>query len=252
MASDNETRTVEQTLLAALRVALNEPDEQRLYKSVRQSGLFDPRDDAEAAQRALKEQLLEITRTEARGGHATEWVRLTPAGVRFLHCHDSPRAVLKELQASLYSTQDNLPKFLASMQSLLHELAERVADDVRRIAHRLDVLSARVEEALKKVDAPAPVLANGVASVVPWASQAMAYLDLRSQAGGGDCAMPELFAALRESQPGLSLREFHDGLRRMAEYRSLTLKPLADPPELLAQPEFALLDGPRMLYFVSR
>jgi hypothetical protein len=145
-----------------------------------------------------------------------------------------------------------MPEFLASMQSRLHELSERVAGDVQRIAHRLDALSARVEEALKKVDAPAPVLANGVASIVPWASQAMTYLDLRSQAGGEDCPMPELFTALRETRPELSLREFHDGLRRMAEYRSVTLKPLTDPPNQVAQPEFVLLDGPRVLYFVGR
>lgn len=252
MTTHDDSRSNDDVLLAALRVALNEPDEQRLYKSVRQSGLFDPREEAEAAQRALRERLLDVTRTEARGGHATEWVRLTPAGVRFLHAHDSPRAVLQELRSSLQLSRDGMPEFLASMQSQLHELADRVAGDVRRIAHRLDMLSARVEEALKKVDAPAPVLANGVASVVPWASQAMAYLDLRSQAGGEDCPMPELFAVLRENRPELSLREFHDGLRRMAEYRSVTLKPVTDPPNQLAQPEFVLLDGPRVLYFVSR
>jgi hypothetical protein len=252
VASTNEPRSIDNVLLAALRVALNEPDEQRLYKSVRQSGLFDPREQTDAAQRALRERLLEVTRTEARGGHSTEWVRLTPTGVRFVHAHDAPRAVLRELQSSLQSSRDGMPEFLASMQSQLHELAERVAGDVKRIAHRLDVLSARVEEALKKVDAPAPVLANGVASVVPWASQAMTYLDLRSQAGGEDCPMPELFAALRETRPDLSLREFHDGLRRMAEFRSVTLKPLTEPPDRLSQPEFVLLDGPRVLYFVSR
>ena len=46
----------------------------------------------------MRDGLLEIVRTEESGKLTTEWVRLTPAGVSFLHAHESPRAVLEALE----------------------------------------------------------------------------------------------------------------------------------------------------------
>src|SRR5205814_9610169 len=114
-------------------------------------------------------------------------------------------------------------------------------------------LSVRVEEALTKVDAPGPALVNGVARAVPWAADVLTYLDKRAESGStSDCPMPELYAAVREQRPELSLTDFHDGLRRLAEYRAVALKPFAGPPEGLTEPEFALLDGRSVLYFVGK
>ena len=64
--------------------------------------------------------------------------------------------------------------------------------------------------------------------------------------------LPELFAALREQVPALVLREFHDGLRRLRDLRAVDLLPVAPGQDALAEPEFALLDGARWLYYVAR
>jgi hypothetical protein len=255
VSADHDARSEDQALLAALRLALAEPGEQRLYKSARHPGLFDTRTgaNAAAAERALRDRLIEIVRTESRGGHTTEWARLTPAGVHYLHAHDSPRAVLQELRTALQTSREGVPAWLDGMQRQMQDLTERLVGDVGRLVHRLETLSMRVEEALKKVDAPGPALVNGVARAVPWAADVLMYLDQRSESGSAsDCPMPELYAAVREHRPELSLTDFHDGLRRLAEYRAVALKPFTGPPERLTEPEFALLEGTSVLYFVSR
>ncbi len=92
-------RTTE-LLLDALKRALVEPGEHRLHKSGKLDGLFPSRtgSSAEAADRALREGLLEVVRTEVRGKSAFEWVRLAPRGVDFLHEHESPVRALRELR----------------------------------------------------------------------------------------------------------------------------------------------------------
>jgi hypothetical protein len=242
-------------LLAALRKALAEPAEQRLYRRGKHGGLFKTRSEATvaAAQRALHDGLIEVVRTESRGKLPTEWVRLTPAGVHYLHAHESPRAVLEELRRALRLSRSGAPALIDAIDRKIGNVADQLTGDVRRLVQRLDALATRVEEALRRVDAPAAALANGVAHAVPWAAEALHYLDERSQSGpASHCPLPELFAAVRERRPNLSLREFHDGLRRLTEFRALTLEPFAGPPDQLLQPEFALLEGARVLYFVRK
>ena len=56
-------------------------------------------------------------------------------------------------------------------------------------------------------------------AVVPWAADALAYVELRHKAGGA-CPLPELFAALRTKHRRLTTRAFHDGLQRLADNRA--------------------------------
>ena len=83
---------VTETLVDALKLALAEPGEQRLFKSGKLAGLFAGRAgvNAEAAARALRDGLLEVVRTEAKGKTTLEWVRITPRALEFLHQHESP------------------------------------------------------------------------------------------------------------------------------------------------------------------
>jgi len=94
---------VKEALVQALKQSLAEAGEQPLFKSGKLDGLFTSRSgvNAEAAARAVRDGLLEITRTESRGKSTIEWVRLTPRGMEFLHDHESPVQALKDLQAIL-------------------------------------------------------------------------------------------------------------------------------------------------------
>jgi hypothetical protein len=250
VSTEHNTPSDDSVLLTALRQALAEPGEQRLCKSVRHPGLFNER--GPIAERAINDGLLEIVRSGTRGGHTTEWVKLTPAGVRFLHAHDSPRAVLAELRDALRTSREGVPALLDDLHGQLQDAIGRMTGDIARLVHRLDALSTRVEDALQKLATPAAPPLNGVAHAVPWAAEALSYLDQRSEAGAGDCPMPELFAAIRDSRPQLTLSEFHLGLRKLSEAHSVQLKPFAGSPKQLTQPEYALLEGASVLYFVKK
>jgi hypothetical protein len=245
---------VTEALVQALKQALAEPGEQRLFKSGKLAGLFPGRTGAngDAAALALRDDLLEVVRTETRGKTTIEWVRLTPRGVNFLHDHESPVRVLEELRGLLQMTRDGVPAWLADLQRQVQELGNRLAEDVQRLTQRLDALGRRVDEALRRADA-GPPLPDGTTSGVPWALDALTYLDRRRTSGApGDCPLPELFAALREQHAELSLPAFHDGLRRLRDRRALRLLPAPDPSQPLPEPEYALLDGTAVLYHVAR
>jgi hypothetical protein len=245
---------VTDALVAALKRALAEGTEQRLYRSGKLDGLFASRSGAagEAATRALRDGLLELARTEAKGKTLIEWARLTPAGVDFLHNRESPAAALHELRETLRLNQQAVPAWLAEVRTTLQMLDDRLAGDTRQWLQRLDAMERRVNETLQRLEQSQPLLPPDVAAEVPWAIDAVNYLDRRLNSGAtGDCPLPELFAAVVRQHAQLSVSGFHEGLRRLHDRRVLRLQPAAGLAEL-PQPEFALLDGGRVLYYVAR
>jgi hypothetical protein len=248
---------LEQSLLEALRQALAQPGEQRLYKSGKLSGLFPSRSGIHgtAATQALRDGLLEIVRTETKGKTVLDWVRLTPRGVEFLHERESPLIALQELRSTLQLNQQAVPAWLTEMRSAMQAMDERLAADARKWLERLDALRRRVEETLRRLEQSAPLLPPEIAESHPWAIDALNYLDRRHlAAGNGDsspCPLPELFAALARQHPDLSVRVYHEGLRRLHERRLIQLQPAASLANL-PQPEYALLEGASVFYYVAR
>lgn len=242
---------ITEVLLAALKQALAEPGEARLFRSGKLPGLFPSKGgaNAEAAARALRDGLLEMVRTEMKGKTAVEWVRLTPRGVNFVHESESPVQVLRELREELRTGRDGVPAWLARVRQDLLDAGDRVTEEVRKFAQRLDSLAARVDEALKRAAAAQPAVSDGLAQAVPWAADALAYLDRRPP---GDCPLPELFSALRERHADLSLTAYQDGLRRLYDRRLLQLRPFEAPADEMPQPEHALLDGAAVFYYAAR
>src|SRR4051812_47205016 len=105
------TDKVTEMLIEALKLGLVQPGEHRLYRSGKLDGLFANRTgvNAEAAARGLREGLIETVRTETKGKTVTDWVRVTPKAVEFLHEHESPLKALQELRAELRTAQDSVP-----------------------------------------------------------------------------------------------------------------------------------------------
>ncbi len=246
---------VTQALIDALKQALTEPAEQRLFKSGKLDGLFTSRSgvNGEAAAHALREGLLEIVRTETKGKTTIEWVRATPRAVQFVHDQESPVQALRDLQAILQVSRDGVPLWLAEMQQNLQALAARLADEAQRWTHRLEALSRQVEKALQRAEVTGPQVADGAEADALWAQDALTYLDRRQASGAsGDCPLPELFAALHEHYPDLSVAAFHERLRRLQDTRVLRLLPFAGALSQLPEPEFALLDGATLLYYAAK
>jgi hypothetical protein len=246
---------VTEILVDALKLALAEPGEQPLFKSGKLAGLFAGRGgvNGEAATQALQNQLLEVVRTESKGKTTIEWVRTTPRAVEFLHEHESPVQALRDLQIVLQTNREAVPLWLAEMRRELQTLGGRLTEQAERWTHRLDALSGQVEAALRRAEAAGPQLPDGAVADAPWARDALAYLDHRRTAGAtGDCSLPELFAALRAGNPDLSVTAFHDCLRRLHDRQALRLLPFTGPPSEIREPEYALLAGVNLLYYVSR
>lgn len=242
------------TLVDALKQALSESGEQRLYRSGKLSGLFPSRGgiNSEAAARALREGLLEVVRTETKGKTVIEWVRLTPRGVNFLHEHESPLRALEELRSLLQSAEAAVPIWLTDMRQQLQALSQRLSEDAQRWENHLAALQQRIEASLRRLEAALPQVPDSLAEVVPWAAEVLIYLERRHATGAPeDCPLPELFAAVVEKHPDLSIAAFHEGLRRMNDRKMLRLLPLSSP-SVAPQPEFAMLDGANLHYFAGR
>lgn len=249
---ERELEKRDAALLEGLRAALAR-DEIRLYRTSKQEGLFASRTgpSGEAAELALREGLLEHTTTEKTGRFEYELVRITPQGVEYLYQHDSPRAVLSELRTMLHSARMGIPIWQDKMLSSLEKLAGNITEEMARYLGRLEGLTQRVEETLKKIEVT-PTLSANLQALVPWGVDALTYLDRRKQGGATEeCPMPELFGAIRARHEQITLRDFYDGLRRLADNKAVRLMPYAGPGAI-PQPEFALMDDGRLMYLVGR
>ncbi len=239
-------------LLDGLRAALS-ADEHRLYRSGKSDGLFAGKSGlpGDAAALAIREGLLEYSRTEARGRFEIEWVRLTAKGVEYLYQHDSPRAILGEMRQMLATAQSGIPMWQDEMLKSLEKLATHITDQMARHLDKLESLSKRVEEATRRSEA-APELKASLKELVPWGIEALAYLDHRRASGAASaCPMPELFGAVRGKHPAIMMRDFHDGLRRLADNRAVTLTPWSGPGPI-PQPEYAMMAEGKLMYHVGR
>jgi hypothetical protein len=240
-----------EVLVEALKAAVATPGEHRLFRAGKLPGLFPARGgpSAEAARRALRDGLLETVRTDAKGKLVTEWVRATPQAVGFLHEHDSPRSILRELKDVLQATQTGVPEWMVEAKREVAALSAGFEVRAAAVLARLDELAKRGEAALRRAEINTAAVPAGVARLVPWAADALVYLDRRAESGAaGDCPLPELFHALRARFPDLSLTTFHDGVKRLHDLRALRVAPATD----MAEPEYALVVEDKLMYAVGR
>ena len=207
----------------------------------------------DAAAQALRDGLLEVTRTETKGKTTIEWVRLTPRGVDFLHEHESPvpgaaRAARRPGRPTSRRCRSGWPRCGPALQAL----DARLAADAAKWQQKLDGLERRLDETLRRLEEATPELLPEVTEAIPWAADAVNHLDRRRATGSaGPCPLPDLFDSLVREHPALSLSAFHEGLRRLSDRHVLRLRPIDDLAEL-SRAEFALLDAGRVLYFASR
>ncbi len=245
---------VTELLVETLAQAVAMPGEHRLFRSGKLDGLFPARTghSGEAADRAMREGLLQRVRLETKGKTEIEWVTIAPPGVEFLHQQQSPVQALHALRATLRANHDALPLWLEDLRTTLRQLESRLSAEADAARQRLAALEQRVGETLQRLEAAAPMVSPDVLQSTPWAVDALNYLDRRRTAGAvNDCPLPELFSAVVTHRPGLGLAEFHEGLRRLHRRRALRLRP-AQTNEEITRPEFALLEDALVCYYAVR
>lgn len=238
-------------LLDALKAAIATPGEHRLFRSGKLSGLFHSKVGlaAEAALVALREGLLETLRTETKGKVLIEWVQATPKAFSFIHDNDSPKSILRELKEVLETTRTGIPVWMTEAKQEAARLSARFDEKAAAMLVRLDGLTLRVEAALRRAEIEGPGISEPVSQLVPWAIEALEYLDRRKAAKRTDeCPLQELFHALRMKFIDLTLPDFQNGLHRLHDVRALRLCPSSE----LSEPEFAMLVGGKMMGAVGR
>jgi hypothetical protein len=222
---------VRDVLLDGLKTALTQPGEHRLFRAGRLAGLFPSKhgDSGEAARQALAAGLLEHTRTEMRGSFIFEWVRSTTRTAGFVADHDSPKAILRELADVLGETKAGVPVWMEQARAELRTLSNQFESRAAAMLERLDSLAGRIEDALRRADAEAP--ARWGREIVPWAEVAFDHLDRRRDSGTPVCPLSELFHVVRDWRPQLTIADFHDGVRRLAEVNAIQYADGNDDPE---------------------
>jgi hypothetical protein len=240
-------------LLDALKAGLATPGEHRLFRWGKHRGLFPSRVglSGETATAAVREGLLTIVRTETKGKVVVEWVRVSPAGVAFVHDRDSPKAVLRELRVILDTARAGVPVWMVSAREEIATLSAKFEQRASELLARLDSLTERVEAALRRSETASPTLTKSMTELVPWGVAALEYLDQRKAAkAAGDCPLPELFQALIATHPDLTLAAFQDGLRHLAEVRALRLAPAE--PSAITEPEYAFVIDGMLVWGIAR
>ena len=237
-------------LLEALKTGALHAGEIRLYRRGKHPGLFAQRD-RQLADEAVHDGLIEIVRVETVGKTAIEWVRVTKKGLDLLLQSESPARALEELRAVLALNEDGIPIWLADMQNRLDTLTSRFVAEVVQMKLQLDQLSNRTIDAIEQIE-QAQAFAPAPPPSIAWAQDALDVLEERRQVGHGErCSLRDLFAALQETHVDLTIRDFHQGLKRLQESGLLTLLP--DVPSGEAPgPEYALLDSAAVYYYVER
>ncbi|MFO0806322.1 MAG: hypothetical protein U0791_24725 [Gemmataceae bacterium] len=238
-------------LLDGVKAAIAAPGEHRLFRFGRLAGLFPSRAglSAEAANLALRLGLLETVRTETRGKLVVEWVQATAQAVGYVHEHDSPKSVLRELKDVLQATRDGVPVWMKEAKAEIADISYRFDRRANALLKRLDEVAERVDAVLRRAETRTPTVAEPVGRIIPWAVDALEYLDHRAESGAAEsCPLPELFHAMRLKFPELPLPAFHDGVRRLHDLRALRLA----ESDMMAEPEHAVLADGKLMYAATR
>src|SRR5262249_9121237 len=138
---------------------------------------------AEAAARALRDGLIEVTRTETKGKTITEFARVTSKGIDFIHEQESPARAMDELRAVLKMTEEGIPVWMTDIRQQLNALGTRLTEEVQAVTRRLEVLSQRVLESLRRHDATRPTVPEDAAAQVPWGQEVVNFLERRRESG---------------------------------------------------------------------
>ncbi len=238
-------------LLEALKIGAQEGGEVRLYRRGKLPGLFAQRNrlNAEVANQAVEQKLLEVTRVETEGKTTIEWARVTPKGLEFLLDNESPVRALQELRAALEINRQGLPAWAAQMQERIETLSAQFTGEVAAMRSRLDQLARHVDAAIARLETAKKEAAP---PEVPWGGETLDYLDRRKQVGlGMRCPLADLYTTLKEKHAEMSIKEFHTGLKQLQLGKAIELLPSTGTGDTPG-PEYALLDGAALYYYVMR
>jgi hypothetical protein len=203
---------IQQVLLSALSRAAADPGALPILASRGGQGLFPSTAAGKQAAQQGRDQ-----------GYLDETGAISERGLTLLLDELSPRTVLEDFVRAM-----------EAREAQLHDLATRVCT----MLAGLEASRGHLVRVLRGLEVPAtaPLAESGLLDAV------------RRWTGPNDMPLPELY---RQAGQGASLGTYHDALRGLARAGRVMLHPWTGPLYQMPQPEFALLIGHEIGYYVS-
>jgi hypothetical protein len=232
-----------QIVVEGLSRALADPGGQPLHGTKVVPGLFATTGPAkQAAQQCRDAGYLQLVRTETKGKTIQEICAITETGIAFLLSQVSPKQVLEDLVRALDARGRQVGELV--------ETAKHWQATFTTLRSQVEKVLAEVRPPLMPVPSAHAPGTNGVG---PWKTDVLAFLaDWPRTHPNEDCPLPELYRRAAQACPGLTLGQFHDGLRQLQEQEQIYLHPWTGPLYEIAEPTFALVSGHAVAYYASR
>jgi hypothetical protein len=237
--------------LKALSRALADASPKVLHGS-KGKGIFEGAGQAakQAAQHCLESGWLEPTgQFEGKGKTKKQLYRITPAGLRQVLEHSEPVTLLSDSLAFLDRNTQELRNIRAKVEETLSSLQNQktMMDALRERLQPPDV-----DELLKRVLSANGAAAKTVVGSVDWLPTVLEYLENYQRRNPyGHCPLPELFHRVAEHR-GLTIGQFHDGLRQLVQQRQIRLHAFSGAAYQLEEEHYALVAGQEIKYYAER
>jgi hypothetical protein len=197
---------------------------------------------------------------QGTGKTAKELFRVTSAGFEFAISNSEPACLLSDLldvvdaqRAALDGIRSQLEtnaSKLETQETLLQRLKDCVVPP--DLGQLLSSLSSPHPVAASRSQDHSPVKPAAAArSREDWPDQAIDFVrEYRRGNPLGSCPLPELFRGVAEPA-GISIGQFHDGLRQLVRERRLRLHPWTGPMYQIQDEQYALMMGQEIKFYAD-
>ncbi len=179
------------------------------------------------------------------GRSKKELHRITPDGIREALENGETAELLADMLTALDQKRDLL-KLMRGEIDQLSNVIEKHRDVLDRLRER--VVPPDLETILSRsAGRPATTSAN----TDGWTSKLVDYLQQHHKRNPyGHCPLPELYHNVGEPL-GLTIGQFHDGVRQLVSERRVKLHPFTGAAYQLQEEQYALLAGQEIKYFAE-
>lgn len=256
--------SIDDLILQALQQAMADPAPRKLLGTKANPGIFlgSGAPVKAASQRCLDLGMIQQCGEQKAASKKAKPVPLygiAPAGLAYLLEHDPAREVLAAAQSGV----ENLSRLTAGCREALVQVQEHLA----RLGRVVQDAAARIEppDVQKMLAAVAsgkasPAVGGATAAVASGGealgrelqSEMLRYVhEQRRESPLRPVELPQWYRFARSRHPALTLGQFHDLVRRMAEARQIRLSPFTQAMYQLSEPECAMIVGREVMYYVE-
>jgi hypothetical protein len=245
--------TPEQQAIQALSQALADPAPKILFGSAKKAGIFSGSSQPikNAAQLCLQQGWLEPTgEFEGAGKSRKEKYRVTSAGAQAAIERSEPVQLLRQALAATEALAKSRDELFRQQQAILDGLRRQEEATQQAMKQQARLLDA----ALQRFRTPAPTSAAPTQDGAParWRDEALNYLQAyQSQHIQAFASLADLFETVVRKH-GVSIGQFHDGIRDLAHRGEIRLHPFTGARYSLEREEYAVLAGKEIMYYAER